>query len=123
MVVEFRFEFEQQVRQTPIFLGRKKRSSNDGHFDPRVPIEDGNNTSGESDQSWSVDTNGSSTETSESTTQIIEFTYNGQQERYIVAQEVRVNVFIEDPPFDDYTFNDVSQELFEQSLNSSTNMI
>ena len=49
----------------------------------------------------------------QTTTQIVEFTYNGQQERYIVAQEVRVEVYIPDPLFDsdsDYALNDVSNE-------------
>lgn len=48
-----------------------------------------------------------------STTEIVEFTFNGQQERYIVAQEVRVEVYMPDPVFDpdsDYALNDVSNE-------------
>ena len=108
------FWYPQQVRQTPVFLGRKKRSLDDG----MIQKKDSSNetTSSESgEEKVVVVGNETTTEPSISptTTQIIEFTYNGQQERYIVAQEVRVEVYIPDPLNDtdsDYTLNDVSNE-------------
>ena len=75
-------------------------------------------TSESGEETVSVEVNGNETVTTEpsrfpTTTQIIEFTYNGQRERYIVAQEVRVEVYNPDPLFDtdtDYELNDVSNE-------------
>ena len=86
----------QQVRQVPIFLGRRRRALDE---------TSGNNTQDLPDSSSpapdAVDMN--TTTSAESTTQVIEFTLNGQQERFIVAQEVKVDVYYQEPLFEDYT--------------------
>lgn len=46
-------------------------------------------------------TNGT-TEAPEGTTQVIQFSVDGQEERFIVAQEVKVDVYFQDPSFEDY---------------------
>lgn len=118
------------MRQTPIFLGRKRRSVDD----EGTIIEGKEGLKNETETSESVESGENSQEKVEvvgnettteqsypSTTEIVEFTYNGQQERYIVAQEVRVEVYMPDPLFDsdsDYALNDVSNE--PDSRNDST---
>lgn len=57
-----------------------------------------------------IDGNGT-TEEPEGTTQVVQFTLNGQEERFIVAQEVKVEVYFQEPPFDDYAlFSDAEHE-------------
>ena len=41
-------------------------------------------------------------DSAEATTQVVEFTLDGKPERFIVAQEVKVDVYYQDPLYDDY---------------------
>jgi len=54
---------------------------------------------------WTSSENGQEniTHVPESTTQVIEFTLDGQLERFIVAQEVRVHVYTQETLYDDYS--------------------
>jgi hypothetical protein len=101
----------QQVRQVPIFLGRKKRSIQ-GSDEPGIPEKPQTFESSSGDK---VLEEGyiNSTDVPEPTTQVIEFTINGQHERFIVAQEVKVDVYPQDPIYDDYSLGPDSTNLMD----------
>ena len=123
---------QQQVRQVPIFLGRKKRSpsiSDDRDHDHPPDLPPVNNSKSESSsfqfppqpvdmQQVESPPSGRAnrsqvitTKTPVSTEAPVEFTLNGQKEKFIVAQEVHVDVYIPDPLYDDYyAFNDVNSD-------------
>lgn len=92
----------QQVRQVPIFLGRKKRSALETHAASET-TGDHNREAGDANAvtEGSPERN-TTTEAPEGTTQVVEFTLDGKPERFIVAQEVKVDVYYQDPLFDDY---------------------
>lgn len=86
----------QQVRQVPVFLGRRKRSSDDSESTGLSSSSSLTEKVGQLKE-WNA------TDAPEPTTQVIEFTLDGQHERLIVAQEVKVDVYPQDPLFDDYS--------------------
>lgn len=107
----------QQVRQVPIFLGRRKRSVPETlPVSPQLTIDHGRDANGtelsESEQN-------TTTEAPEATTSVVEFTLNGKQERFIVAQEVKVDVYYQDPYFDDYALLSDSEQDHEGESNGS----
>lgn len=76
------------MRQIPVVLGRRKRAVEE------KPLVNEAMTSGDPN----------TTEVPETTTQIFELTVNGQHERFIIAQEVNVDVYPQtDPLEDDYS--------------------
>lgn len=106
---------DQQVRQVPIFLGRRKRSvqglAND---DPKA--FESSSTSSSFDDKVGQDRDLNTTDVPEPTTQVIEFTINGQHERFIVAKEVKVDVYPQDPLYDDYSLGPESTIMDAVSL-------
>lgn len=88
----------QQVRQVPVFLGRRRRSADDSESTGLSSSSSAPLSSTEKEwKEWNA------TDAPEPTTQVIEFTLDGQHERFIVAQEVKVDVYPQDPLFDDYS--------------------
>lgn len=102
MVNETTMSSESDGGNETMTSGESSRSETNESSEERVSVEEKRNETGATEPSQFA-----------TTTQIIEFTYNGQRERYIVAQEVRVEVYNPDPLFDtdtDYELNDVSNE-------------
>lgn len=82
-----------QVKQIPIFLGRKKRSLDErGHRTHQMATQ-GLVDLMESDESAPTQV----PPHTESTTQVIEFNLNGKNERFIVARQVTVEVLPSEP--------------------------
>lgn len=76
------------MRQTPVFLGRKKRSADDSSHDSESA-----DLIGPYDQEVTESVTNAPRDVIPSTTETIEFTFNGQREKYIVAQTVSVEVY------------------------------
>ena len=105
------------MRQVPIFLGRKKRSV------PETLSASSVDHGGELRNSKSLTRQptewNTTTEAPEGTTQVVEFTLDGKQERFIVAQEVKVDVYYQEPLFDDYALLADSEQDREGESNGS----
>lgn len=63
--------------------------------------------------------NRTTTEAPEGTTQVVEFTLDGKQERFIVAKQVKVDVYYQEPLFDDYALLSDSEQEHEGESNGS----